>query len=130
VTPEGVERLSIALEPEADCERRPGAGGGCEDPRIAFVEPLQRYPMAYTAFSTESQQIAFALSADLFHWERLGLATYGRYQGVEIANLDDKDASLSPSPFPIQPGTWSGHASSAAYLTALVRKRPPATQKP
>src|ERR1035438_8569264 len=38
--PSGVERLGIALEPEADYERRPD-GGGCEDPRIAFVEPLQ-----------------------------------------------------------------------------------------
>ena len=43
--PEGVERLGIALEPEADYERRPEGGGGCEDPRIAFVEPIQRYVM-------------------------------------------------------------------------------------
>src|SRR6476660_7422125 len=39
--PAGVERLGIALEPEADYERRPD-GGGCEDPRITFVEPLRR----------------------------------------------------------------------------------------
>src|ERR1035437_9023857 len=32
--PEGVERLGIALEPEADYERRPNGRGGCEDPRI------------------------------------------------------------------------------------------------
>ena len=37
----GVERLGIALEPEADYERRSDGGGGCEDPRITFVEPLQ-----------------------------------------------------------------------------------------
>ncbi|MGA8579922.1 MAG: hypothetical protein WB579_14640, partial [Bryobacteraceae bacterium] len=43
--PVGVERLGIALEPEADYERRPARGGGCEDPRITFVEPLQRYMM-------------------------------------------------------------------------------------
>lgn len=30
--PAGVERLGIALEPEADYELRPD-GGGCEDPR-------------------------------------------------------------------------------------------------
>ena len=42
--PVGVERLGIALEPEADYELRPG-GGGCEDPRITFIEPLQRYVM-------------------------------------------------------------------------------------
>src|SRR5579872_7124932 len=42
--PVGVERLGIALAPEADYELRPD-GGGCEDPRITFVEPLQRYIM-------------------------------------------------------------------------------------
>jgi beta-1,2-mannobiose phosphorylase / 1,2-beta-oligomannan phosphorylase len=52
--PAGVERLGIALEPEADYERRPDGGGGCEDPRITFVEPLQRYMMTYTAFSVEA----------------------------------------------------------------------------
>src|SRR5579864_3385042 len=50
--PAGVERLGIALEPEADYERRPDGTGGCEDPRITFVEPLQRYMMTYTAFSS------------------------------------------------------------------------------
>ena len=53
--PAGVERLGIALEPEADYERRPDGSGGCEDPRITFVEPLQRYVMTYTAFSPMAQ---------------------------------------------------------------------------
>ena len=47
--PDGVERLGIALEPEADYERRQDGTGGCEDPRITFVEPLRRYVMTYTA---------------------------------------------------------------------------------
>ncbi|MGO9259009.1 MAG: glycosidase [Bryobacteraceae bacterium] len=98
--PAGVERLGIALEPEADYERRPGGGGGCEDPRITFVEPFQRYIMTYTAFSPQGPRIAFALSADLFHWRRLGLATFGRYHGVEIADVDDKDASVFPVAIP------------------------------
>ena len=38
--PIGVERIGIALEPEADYERRPDGGGGCEDPRVTYVEPL------------------------------------------------------------------------------------------
>ena len=37
--PVGVERVGIALEPQADYELHPG-GGGCEDPRVTFVEPL------------------------------------------------------------------------------------------
>ncbi len=81
--PVGVERLGIALEPEADYERRPD-GGGCEDPRITFVEPLKRYIMTYTAFSLQGPRIALALSADLFHWQRLGLATFGPYYGVAL----------------------------------------------
>lgn len=40
--PVGVERLGIALEPEADYELQPSGKGGCEDPRITFVEPLRR----------------------------------------------------------------------------------------
>jgi len=98
--PVGVERLGIALEPEADYERRPDGGGGCEDPRITFVEPLQRYIMTYTAFSPQGPRIALAVSEDLFHWQRLGLATFGRYQGIEIGDVDDKDASLFPVAIP------------------------------
>jgi predicted GH43/DUF377 family glycosyl hydrolase len=41
--PEGVERLGIALEPETDYECGIDGRGGCEDPRVTFVEPLQRY---------------------------------------------------------------------------------------
>jgi beta-1,2-mannobiose phosphorylase / 1,2-beta-oligomannan phosphorylase len=94
--PTGVERLGIALEPEADYELRPG-GGGCEDPRITFVEPLRSYLMTYTAFSRQGPRIALAESKDLFHWHRLGLATFGVYHGMQIGDVDDKDASLFPA---------------------------------
>jgi predicted GH43/DUF377 family glycosyl hydrolase len=107
--PAGVERLGIALEPEADYELQPGGKGGCEDPRITFVEPLRRYLMTYTAFSVRGPRIALALSEDLFHWQRLGLATFGRYQGVEIGDVDDKDASL----FPVAIPNPSGHPELA-----------------
>jgi predicted GH43/DUF377 family glycosyl hydrolase len=107
--PAGVERLGIALEPEADYERRPGGGGGCEDPRITFVEPLQRYMMTYTAYSPQGPRIAVAVSEDLFHWQRLGLATFGRYRGIEIGGVDDKDASL----FPVAIANPSGHPELA-----------------
>src|SRR5580700_661081 len=107
--PVGIERLGVALEPEADYERRPDGRGGCEDPRITFVEPIQRYLMTYTAFSPQGPRIAFALSADLFHWRRLGLATYGRYRGVEIGDVDDKDGSI----FPVAIPNPSGHSELA-----------------
>ena len=107
--PAGVERLGIALEPEAAYERRPGGGGGCEDPRITFVEPLQRYIMTYTAFSIQGPRIALAMSEDLFHWQRLGLATFAPWHGIEFDNVDDKDASL----FPVAIPNPSGHPEMA-----------------
>jgi predicted GH43/DUF377 family glycosyl hydrolase len=93
--PVGVERLGIALEPEADYELRPD-GGGCEDPRITFIDPLQRYVMTYTALSSRGPRIALAMSGDLFQWERLGLAIFMPYQGVDFNDVANKDALLFP----------------------------------
>ena len=98
--PTGVERLGIALEPEADYELRSG-GGGCEDPRVTFVEPLGSYVMTYTAFSPEGPRIALAISKDLFRWQRLGLVNFTNYHaGVDPDGVDDKDASLFPVAIP------------------------------
>jgi beta-1,2-mannobiose phosphorylase / 1,2-beta-oligomannan phosphorylase len=103
--PVGVERLGIALEPEADYEMRSDGSGGCEDPRITFVEPLQRYLMTYTAHSSRGPRIALAISKDLFHWERLGLATFAPRHRVEFSDVDNKDASLFPVAIPNPSGT-------------------------
>jgi predicted GH43/DUF377 family glycosyl hydrolase len=102
--PVGVERLGIALEPEAEYERRPDGSGGCEDPRITFVEPLRRYLMTYTAFALTGPRIAFAMSKDLFHWQRLGLATFSPFRGIDFAHVDNKDASLFPVAIPNHAG--------------------------
>jgi predicted GH43/DUF377 family glycosyl hydrolase len=101
--PSGVERLGAVLEPEAEFELRPN-GGGCEDPRITFVEPLQRYVMTYTALSSAGPRIALAISEDVFHWERLGLATFATYRGVDFVHVDNKDASLFPVAIPNHAG--------------------------
>ena len=97
--PVGVERLGIALEPETSYELRPG-GGGCEDPRITFVEPLKRFVMTYTAISPRGPRIALAISEDLFHWERLGLAIFMPYEGVDFQDVANKDALLFPVAIP------------------------------
>ncbi len=94
--PMGVERLGIALEPQTDYELRPDGSGGCEDPRITFGEDIKRYVMTYTALSPEGPRIALALSEDLFHWQRLGLATFRPYEGIEFDGVDNKDASIFP----------------------------------
>ena len=129
--PSGVERRGIALEPEADYERRSDGGGGCEDPRITFVEPLQCYLMTYTALSDEGPRIALALSGDLIHWQRLGLATFSAYQGIDLDSVDDEDVvgGVAPSSFPIRPGAGSWPCSIGRCFRALVRRKPPATPR-
>lgn len=102
--PCGVERLGIALEPEAEYELVPHGGGGCEDPRITFVEPLQHYVMTYAALSSIGARIAVAVSKDLFHWERLGLATFEPYRSIDFAHVYNKDASVFPVAVPNHAG--------------------------
>ncbi len=102
--PVGVERLGIALEPESDYELRHNSSGGCEDPRITFIEPLQKYMMTYTTFSPNGPRTALAISSDLFHWDRLGLARYAPYQDIDFAHVDNKDASLFPIAIPNHAG--------------------------
>ncbi|MEO5893034.1 MAG: hypothetical protein ABIQ31_22480 [Ferruginibacter sp.] len=103
--PIGVERIGIALEPEADYEKRPDEGGGCEDARISYVEPLARYIMTYTAFSRDGPRIAMAQSKDLLNWERLGLVTYKPYGDIDFDDVNNKDACV----FPLQIPSPHGH---------------------
>lgn len=97
--PIGVERMGIALEPEASYELRTG-GGGCEDARITFIEPLDRYVMTYTAFSARGPRIALAISDDLFHWERMGLAIFMPFGCLDCNDVDNKDGLLFPVAIP------------------------------
>jgi predicted GH43/DUF377 family glycosyl hydrolase len=98
--PCGVERIGIALEPEADYERTSHGGGGCEDPRITFVEPLKCYVMTYAALSSVGPRIAFAISTDLLTWKRIGLAKFAPYDGIDFVHVNNKDASLFPVAIP------------------------------
>jgi len=98
--PSGVERLGVALEPETDYECRSDGGGGCEDPRVTFVEPLGHYAMTYTALSPRGPRIALAISEDLIHWKRLGLVTFCPYGGIEFDGVDNKDSCIFPVAVP------------------------------
>lgn len=99
--PIGVDRLGYALEPEATYELRPKEGtGGCEDPRVTFVEPLGSYIMAYTAWGATGPHVALAASDDLRSWRRLGLVTFvpdpDPVYGVDFDAYHNKDAVLFP----------------------------------
>lgn len=98
--PTGVERLCIALEPEADYELRSDGSGGCEDARVIYVESLKHYVIIYTALSPKGPRIAMAISTDLFHWKRIGLATFEPFNGIDFVNVDNKDSILFPVAIP------------------------------
>lgn len=119
--PVGVERMGFALEPEAEYELRPDGGGGCEDPRITFVDTLDHYVMTYVAFSPRGPRIAIARSNDLLSWERVGLAKFHPYKTTSFDGVDDKDASVLPTMVP-DPG---GNPSIALLHRPLFpRTRP------
>ena len=97
--PNGVERMGIALEPEAEYELSE-TGGGCEDPRVVWLEPFRHYVMTYTALSRHGPRIAIATSPDLLTWQRVGLASFKPWHGLSFDGVDDKDASMFPTLVP------------------------------
>ncbi len=101
--PVGVERRGYALEPQEPYERR-GTTGGCEDPRVTYVAPLQQYVMAYTGWSPHGPRIALAVSRDLQHWRRLGLVEFmpdpDPVYGVDFDQYHNKDGMLFPEAIP------------------------------
>ena len=108
--PAGVERIGYALEPEEPYELRPAEGtGGCEDPRVTYVDPLGLYVMSYVAWGPKGPRIALAISEDLLKWERLGLVSFqpdvqAKYN-VIFNNYHNKDAAFFPAAITLQDGT-------------------------
>ena len=94
--PVGVERLELALEPEAAFERDDDGRGGCEDPRVNFFEPLGCYIMSYVAFGPSGPRAALAASTDLRNWDRLGTVKFAQQDGIDFADCDNKDVCLFP----------------------------------
>ncbi len=132
--PVGIERLGIALEPTEPYEKNPFTGGGCEDARVTYVEPLKSYVMTYTAFSPLGPRIALAVSQDLMHWTRLGLIHFTSAGGINFDDVDNKDALIFPTlvdnPDTGQPALAIIHrpflfAATRLAHTALLPGRPP-----
>jgi predicted GH43/DUF377 family glycosyl hydrolase len=113
--PAGVERLGIALEPEADYERRPDGGGGCEDPRITFVEPLQRYMMTYTAFSPKAHGSPWPYRRTCFHWKRWGSRPLVRITASNSARGRQRCQPLPRRHSESIRASRAGHAPPAAF---------------
>jgi predicted GH43/DUF377 family glycosyl hydrolase len=44
------------------------------------------------------------MSKDLFRWERIGLATFEPFQGIDFVHVDNKDASIFPVAIPNHAG--------------------------
>jgi len=84
----GIDHWVIDERPtlEPDPEHFPEELWGIEDPRITWMEELQRYVVAYTAFSKGGPGVALALTTDFVTFERIGL----------VMQPDDKDAALLP----------------------------------
>ena len=84
----GVDGWVIDPRPtlEPDPERYPEELWGIEDPRITYLEDVQKYAIAYTAFSRGGPGVAIALTEDFVTFERFGL----------VMQPDDKDAALLP----------------------------------
>lgn len=98
--PRGVERLGVALEPEAPYELNRITGGGCEDPRVTYVPTLGVYVMAYAAFGAGGPRAALAVSTDLFHWTRRGLVDFAPLGDADMNAYGNKDAMVFPEPVP------------------------------
>ncbi|MFC1585173.1 glycosidase [Fibrobacterota bacterium] len=80
------------MVPEPD--KYPEERRGLEDPRITFLEPLNTWGVAYTAYSTSGPLVSLALTDDFLNYKRQGA----------VLPPENKDAGL----FPIQfSGRWA-----------------------
>jgi hypothetical protein len=87
-------RLTMLMEPEIG---NPHEACGVLNPAAARGPDGQLYLF-------RGSRIALACSKDLLRWTRMGLAAFAAYDRFDLANVDDKDASLFPQPIPNHAG--------------------------
>ncbi|MBM3330273.1 glycosidase [candidate division WOR-3 bacterium] len=69
-----------------DLANHPEETWGVEDPRITWLDEIQKYAVTYTAYSPAGPAVALALTPDFEKFERVGM----------VMLPDNKDAALLP----------------------------------
>ena len=77
-----------------DPENYPEEVWGVEDPRITWIEELEKFAVVYTSYSTSGPLVSLAMTRDFQVFERQG----------SVMPPDDKDAALFPRRFN---GRWA-----------------------
>ncbi len=85
---DGVNDWKIDSTPtfEPDVATHPEELWGVEDPRVVWLEELERYAVSYTCYSESGPGVSLALTRDFREFERVGM----------VFPPDDKDATLLP----------------------------------
>lgn len=88
---DGVHNWEIDTEPtlRADPAGHPEELWGIEDPRITWLQELQKWAVTYTAYSQGGPLVSLATTKDFKTFERLG----------PVMPPEDKDAALFPKRF-------------------------------
>lgn len=91
ISENGFDGWVIDKEPtlRAEPDKYPEEQWGIEDPRITWMEHLNKWAVAYTAFSARGPLVSLALTTDFVHFEKIG----------PIMSPDDKDAAFFPKQF-------------------------------
>ena len=84
----GVDRWVIDSEPtfRPDPVNFPEEIWGIEDPRITYIQELDKYAVVYTSYTRDGAGVSLAFTQDFHTFERYGL----------IMSPEDKDATLLP----------------------------------
>jgi len=81
---DGLQNWIIDQNPTILPNNDPHDSWGLEDPRITYLEELNKYAIVYTAYGNFGPSIALILTKDFISFERMGT----------ILEADDKDAAL------------------------------------
>ena len=74
-SPDGASNWVVDLEPALAFDGSPPEEEwGLEDPRVTYVEELERWIITYTAFGPGGPGVSLAQTEDFRHFERLGMA--------------------------------------------------------